>query len=348
MESLRQFFAVLLNRVGGLRLALLLLVLGALVFTISELPDSFWKLGRIHSETIWAAPDTTLIASTKEGDLIRYGRKLIAKTAYYLGPKGVAGKVSNELNCQNCHLNAGAKPYGNSFAAVASVYPVFRPRSGMVESIEFRINDCLQRSMNGAPIDTSSVEMHAMVAYLKWVGKDVPKKTRPKGAGAMELTYMERAADPLRGKIVYESKCKLCHAKNGEGIRKPGETGFIYPPLWGKDSYNNGAGLFRLGRFAGFIKYSMPFGATFENPQLTDEDAWDVAAFVNSMPRPEKDFSGDWPDLKRKAVDYPYGPYADRFTEKDHKFGPFGPIRKVHDSQKKRGQIKNLPTLNKI
>jgi thiosulfate dehydrogenase len=286
----------------------------------------------------WVAPDTTTIPHTAEGDLIRYGRKLIANTAQYLGPKGSVISISNSMNCQNCHMDAGAKLYGNSFSGVASIYPVFRPRSGIVESIEFRINDCFKRSMNGKPLDTASTEMHAMTAFLKWVGKDVPKKTRPKGTGVVELAYLDRPADPVAGKLVYDNKCRVCHGKNGDGISKPSGGGFIYPPLWGSESYNNGAGLFRLTRFAGFVKFSMPFGATFEKPQLTDEEAWDVAAFVNSQPRPEKFFPEDWPDLRKKAVDYPYGPFADNFSEGQHKYGPFGPIKAFQDSLNTKGK----------
>jgi thiosulfate dehydrogenase len=280
----------------------------------------------------WVAPDTSEIPHSPEGDLIRYGRKLIANTSYYLGPKGTVIHVSNLMNCQNCHLDAGARLYGNSFSGVASIYPVFRPRSGIIESIEFRINDCLKRSMNGQPLDTASSEMHAMIAFLKWIGKDVPKKTKPTGTGVVDLVYLDRPADPVAGKVIYESKCRVCHGKKGEGILKPTGEGFVYPPLWGPQSYNNGAGLFRLTRFAGFVKFSMPFGATFEKPQLTDEEAWDVAAFVNSQPRPEKFFAEDWPDILKKAVDYPYGPFADAFSENQHKYGPFGPIKKFKDS----------------
>jgi thiosulfate dehydrogenase len=279
--------------------------------------------------TAWQPPDSSSIPSSEEGNLIRYGKQLIENTAYYLGPKGTVAAISNGMNCQNCHLNAGLKPFANCFSAVASLYPVYRPRSGIVESIEFRINDCLKRSLNGHAIDSVSKEMRAMVAYLKWVGKDATKGTRPKGANTEELAYLDRAADPIHGKELYVSKCQLCHGINGEGLMKADSGGFIYPPLWGANSYNTAAGLYRLSRFAGFIKNTMPFGATYEKPQLSDAEAWDLAAFVNSQPRPEKTFPHDWPVLPAKAIDYPYGPYADTFSERQHKHGPFEPIKKA-------------------
>ena len=72
----------------------------------------------------------------------------------------------------------------------------------------------------------------------------------------------------------------------------------------------------------------MPNGATFDNPILTDEEAWDVAAYVNAMARPHKVFAADWPDISKKPFDHPFGPYADEFTEQQHKYGPFGDIKK--------------------
>ncbi|MGZ3884998.1 MAG: c-type cytochrome, partial [Bacteroidia bacterium] len=158
------------------------------------------------------------------------------------------------------------------------------------------------------------------------LGKDVLKGEKPEGVGITELNYPNRAADPEKGKLAYAFKCKSCHAENGEGKLSADGISYVYPPLWGPKSYNNGAGLFRLSRFAGYIKSNMPQGATYSNPQLSDEEAWDIAAFVNSQPHPEKDQSRDWPKLTGKPVDHPFGPYADAFSEQQHKYGPFAPI----------------------
>lgn len=274
----------------------------------------------------WKAPDINLLPNNIEGQLIRYGKDLISNTADYFGPKGKIAAISNGMNCQNCHIEAGTRPFGNCFSAVASVYPTFRARSGIIESIEFRINDCMQRSLNGKSIDSLSNEMKAMVAYLKWLGKNVPHGVKPAGAGTKDLAYLNRAANPANGKIVYESNCQRCHGNNGEGLMDWDSSAYVYPPLWGKYSYNIGAGMYRITRLAGYIKYNMPFGVTYKEPQLTDEDAWDVAAFISSQPRPEKTFLLDWPDITKKAIDHPFAPYADSFTEQQHKYGPFAPI----------------------
>jgi thiosulfate dehydrogenase len=234
--------------------------------------------------------------------------------------------MSNGMNCQNCHLDAGTKPFGNNYSAVAATYPKFRARSGTEESIEKRVNDCFERSLNGRALKNDSHEMKAIVAYIMWVGKDVEKGKSPMGVGLVELSYLDRPASAEHGKLVYDQKCTVCHGKNGEGITLSDGGGYQYPPLWGEQSYNIGAGLYRLSRFAGYVKANMPFGATYEAPQLTDEEAWDVAAYVNSLPRPEKDLSNDWPDISKKPIDHPFGPFTDGFDELQHKLGPFKPI----------------------
>ena len=110
-----------------------------------------------------------------------------------------------------------------------------------------------------------------------------------------------------------------------------------YPPLWGSQSYNQGAGLFRMSRLAGYVKANMPFGASYQNPQLTDDEAWDLAAFINLQPRPNHPFLQiDWPKIEKKPYDHPFGPYADPFPESQHKYGPFGPIVAFYKSMQKK------------
>ena len=277
---------------------------------------------------MWQAPDSTTIPDTPEGDLIRYGRDLVAHTAIYLGPQGKVMRISNGMNCQNCHLKAGKKIFGNNFSAVAATYPRFRARSGTEEGIEKRINDCLERSLNGRPLPSASRELRALVAYISWVGMNVPPKTSPPGVGLMTLPLLDRAADTIKGKLVYAQQCAICHGDKSQGVKTENGIEWKYPPLFGENSYNVSAGLYRLSRFAAFVKANMPNGATYENPVLSDEEAWDVAAYVNSMPRPQKQFSADWPDVSTKPFDHPFGPYADTISQTQHKYGPFAWVKK--------------------
>lgn len=276
---------------------------------------------------MWKSPDWNSVDAEPNAMEIKYGKELIANTSEFLGPNGKVKAISNGMNCQNCHLQAGTAPLGNNYGAVAATYPKMRARSGTEEDIQKRINDCFERSLNGQSLERDSKEMVAMVAYINWVGKDVPKGEIPKGSGLYEVPVLDRAADPSKGKLVYENQCQSCHAADGQGMVRPDGKGYTYPPLWGKNSYNHGAGLYRLSRFAGYVIANMPLGASFQNPILSDEEAWDVAAYVNSMDRPKKDLSQDWPDISKKPVDHPFGPFSDQFTEAQHKFGPFKPIQ---------------------
>ena len=283
----------------------------------------------IDPDGLWHAPDWAGVDTEPNADDIKYGKELIANTAEYLGPKGKVRKMSNGMNCQNCHLQAGAAPLGNNYSAVASTYPKVRARSGQSEDIQKRINDCFERSLNGKALENNSKEMVAMVAYIQWLGEDVPKGESPKGSGLYEVPLLDRAADPIKGKTVYDNLCQSCHMAEGQGMPKPDGTGHIYPPLWGENSYNDGAGLYRISRFAGYVKANMPLGATYENPILTDAESWDLAAYVNSMARPNKDITKDWPDISKKPMDHPFGPFSDEFSEEQHKFGPFKPIKEA-------------------
>jgi thiosulfate dehydrogenase len=316
------------------RLSLVIMVLtGTMLAICCGSPENEEANGKPTTENKaeqvpWTGPAASQIPvyAAANGEDIWYGHELIAKTALYLGPKGTVNQISNGMNCQNCHLEAGTKPFGNNYGAVASTYPKFRERSGSLESIEKRVNDCFERSLNGQALDSLSREMRAIVAYINWLGKKIPKGEKPYGSGIMELEYMNRAADPARGKIVFAGHCVKCHGEDGQGLKSPDGSGYEFPPLWGPHSYNQGAGLFRLSRFAGYVYNNMPNTVNWHNPEISKEQAWDVAAFVNSQPRPSKDLSKDWPGVSGKPVDHPFGPYADTFSEKQHKYGPYAPI----------------------
>ena len=284
------------------------------------------------AEGMWIPPSDDELNKLPNAELIKYGKELIVKTSVYLGPKGSVAKLTNGMNCQNCHLNAGTQPWGNNYAAVTSTYPKYRGRSGSMEDVYKRVTDCFERSLNGTAPAKGTKEMEAIVAYINFVGSNVKKDEKPKGTGIYELAFLDRAASPENGKKLYETKCVSCHQSDGAGVMAADGKSYTYPPLWGKNSYNHGAGLYRLSRFAGYIKANMPQGATYLQPQLTDEEAWDIAAYVNNMPRPAKDLSKDWPKIEEKIFDHPFGPFADQFSEKQHKFGPFKPIKAVKKS----------------
>lgn len=289
----------------------------------------------------WAAPPVNSITDAKQKEQVVYGQELIAHTAKYLGPNGSVLKISNGMNCQNCHLQAGTAVFANNYGSVASLYPKFRARSGQVEDIHKRVNDCFERSLNGKALSKTSKEMQAITTYINFVGSNVEKGKKAEGSGLKELAWLDRAADPEKGMTVYTANCQSCHQANGEGVFSADKTEYTYPALWGKNSFNDGAGLYRISNFAKYVKYNMPQGVTHLRTILTDEEAWDVSAFVISQTRPHINVPKDWPDISKKPVDHPFGPYADAFTETQHKCGPFKPIE---EEQKKREELTKQKT----
>ncbi len=300
-----------------------LVIAGVVITYLLQKPGDTYSFTSEEDGYCWTGAGINQIPVDDQGRLIRYGHDLIENTSRYLGPMGSVAQISNGMNCQNCHLEAGTKPWGNNFGAVASTYPKIRARSGQKEDIAKRVNDCMERSLNGKPLDTGSKEMTAIIAYIEWLGKEIPKGITPRGTGIKVPVYMNRPADPVKGKQVFIRTCQRCHGENGEGKFQEDRRSYLYPPLWGEHSYNNGAGLYRLSRFAGYVQNNMPNPLNYHHPLLTNAQAWDVAAFVNAQPRPVKDQSSDWPDIRKKPFDHPFGPYADGFSEQQHKYGPW-------------------------
>jgi len=285
-------------------------------------------LAAVPEDSVWHGAPANQIPfySKQKGSLIYYGYELIRNTAYYLGPEGTVAQIANGLNCQNCHLDAGTRPYAYNFGKVFATYPMYRARNNKVQTLYDRINDCMVRSMNGQPLQKNSREMQAIYAYIQWLDKDIPKGCIKGGTQVKAIPYMDTAANTLSGKIVFMAKCQSCHGTDGQGQLNPLGSGYTYPPLWGQNSYNDGAGMFRLTKIAAFVFNNMPYGTNYHHPALSIEEAWNVGAYVNSQPRPHYDAKADWQDIKKKPVDYPYGPFGDQFSSFQHKYGPYKPM----------------------
>jgi len=286
------------------------------------------------STQIWTVPQVGALPDDAHGKLVRRGRDLITATYAHIGPRvpdAAKRYAGNNLACSNCHLEAGTKKYGIPLFGLFWLFPKYSARIGEEVSIEDRLNSCMTRSMNGKPMPADLPEMQAMVAYLRFLTTGVPPGQELPGLGAGNMRELNRAASPSRGKTVFARACSACHGPDGRGIPRTHpivDLGYMIPPLWGPDSFNNGAGMARLITAANFIHFNMPHGADYLNPQLSTADAWDVAAYMISQPRPIKpNLDRDFPDLLEKPVDAPYGPYADKFSERQHKYGPFAPIR---------------------
>lgn len=275
--------------------------------------------------------------------MVRYGRELLLNTAYYIGPNGTKGKyLGNKMNCSNCHLKAGTVPYGLNFFSTHAHYPQYRGRENKVMTLPERVNNCVERPHNGIPMPLDSKEMVAIVSYMRWLSANVAIGEHVPGDGAAELQYPARAADPKKGAEIYTKHCASCHGANGEGQFNGDSSTYIYPPLWGNFAFECGSSMHRVLKMARFVKANMPhLKASWDKPFLTDVEAIDVSAFVvddRIHPRPKKEKAESYPNIRNKPIDYDMGPYADPFTEDEHKFGPYQPIIDYHKAH-------NLPVV---
>ena len=294
----------------------------------------------------WVIPDVDKLPDNAWGRAVRRGRDLTAATYTYLGPQAsdpTKRFSGNNLSCQSCHLEAGTKKYGLPFVGVFADFPQYRTREGEVGTLEDRINGCMMRSMNGRALPVDSPEMKDFVAYIKFLSDGRPIGLETVGRGAGQIAELPRAADPIAGAKIFEQTCAACHGADGQG--KPTNTtgdgkGYEFPPLWGMDSFNDGAGMGRLISAANFIHANMPNGTTYDQPVLSVEQAWDVAAYIESMGRPHKsNLENDFPIRTEKPADAGYGPYIDGFTREQHQFGPFKPIRDKLKAIKNAGPV---------
>ncbi len=271
--------------------------------------------------------DTKTLPDTKTGKDIKYGYKLFTETSQLLGKKSLEKPfVGNSLSCTNCHLNGGIQPFAMPLIGVDKRFPQYRGREDIIGSLEDRINGCFERSMNGSRLKNNSNEMNAIISYINWLGRYVKQSEVISGKGLKSIKYPNRKVDLVKGEDVYNRVCVECHGTDGQG-QKIDEYTYLYPPLWGPNSYNNGAGMTRVLTAATFIKYNMPQGATFDSPMLKDHESYDVAGYINQQLRPIKNnLQEDFPDLKKKPMSTPYPPYVDLFSQAQHQLGPFQPI----------------------
>jgi len=280
--------------------------------------------------------DLNQLSNSKGDNVIRYGYDLITKTNEFIGPdvdELAMRFTGNHLSCTNCHLKAGTTPFSAPYIGVTKRFPQYKGRANDTISMESRINGCMERSMNGKALDKSSNEIKAMIAYMEWLSKDTEEGNKIMGKGFVKVKIPNRKVDLQQGENIFNSKCMSCHGAEGKGVLNS-SGGYTFPPLWGDDSFNNGAGMHRVLTAMQFIKGNMPLGATYQNPLLTDAEAYDVAGYINSFDRPTKsNLSKDFPDRTKKPMSSPYPPYADDFSLEQHKFGPFIEIIDFYKSE---------------
>lgn len=235
----------------------------------------------------FVVPDTLTIPAGPAGVSIRRGRALVTATR-----DSFPTTVRSQLRCTSCHLDGGTRKGVMPWVGVAARFPQYRSRSGAMVSLEERVRGCFARSLNAAPPAHGSRDLVDIVAYLSWLSRGTPMGRETDGQGLP--TVEPQKADRVQGRATYVAECARCHGAEGQG-GPPFQPGVpAAPPLWGRHSYNIGAGMARVSIGANFIRAAMPY----DRPgTLTAQQAYDVAAYVNAQPRP--DFApkvNDWPN----------------------------------------------------
>ncbi len=234
------------------------------------------------------------LPAQNNADQLIYGMRLVRETKTLL-----PDHVGDVLSCDSCHFNGGTMAHGSPFIGLVADFPIYAPRAGKIIDVEDRLNACFRRSMNGTALDKNSTAMKVMVAYFNWMRDGIKKGDPIPGRGFVAVNQ-GIIADPKNGEIIYKKQCAFCHGQSGEG-RQRADGSYDIPPLWGEHSFNIGAGLARLTKAASLVKADMPIGNNSNFPLgqggLTDQEAFDVAAYFTAMPRPDyADKAKDWPN----------------------------------------------------
>lgn len=253
---------------------IVVVVVGGIVYFLNRKPDGPQIIG---------APEQAQTAWDQEHwDAILQGYDLATHT-YERLPENVP---VDRLHCSSCHINAGGNPRSAWWVGLRSRYPTDA-------DLQARINQCFERSMNGVALCTPASEgnagdcdtnqpMTSFLTYMAWLDEQWQ-------AQGLEMTppqgYPPIAAltgDVARGADLFEPKCGICHGVSGQGQTAQGD--YAFPPLWGVHSFNASAGLARNQEvLAQFIRWNMPYNVP---GTLTDQQAWDLAAYLESQPRP--------------------------------------------------------------
>jgi thiosulfate dehydrogenase len=233
-------------------------------------------------------PGDDTIPPGPEGDLVRRGRRLATRTSEEL-----PSIVGADMHCTSCHLEAATRANAGPWVGIASLYPAYRDRAGRDITLEERIDECFERSMNGKALPHDSPEMKAFIAYIGWLSRDVPPGAEVEGRGFPKIERPP-VIDVDSGERSYIARCASCHGVDGEG-RRAADGSYQFPPLWGDRSFNIGAGMARLDTAASFVRHNMPLG----RPEpLTARESYEIALYFTERSRA---------DLPGKSADWPHG-----------------------------------------
>ena len=250
---------------------------------------------------VFTPPGHDEIPDGPYGDIVRKGRDIFTNTGEH-----AAQYVGNSLSCGNCHIDAGRQADSAPLWGAYVRYPAYRSKTGQVNNFTERLQGCFEYSMDGTAPPAGSDVLVALETYSYWMAQGAPVGAQLPGAGYPKEFKPPLPPDYARGAAVFVESCALCHGEAGQGQSVAGRQ--VFPPLWGAQSYNWGAGMHQLDNAAGFIKANMPLG---RGGSLSDQQAWDVAMFMNAQERPQDPrYTGDLAETRLKFHDDPNSLYG--------------------------------------
>ncbi|MGP8432711.1 c-type cytochrome [Paraburkholderia fungorum] len=277
-------------------------IIGALVISLATATEpGAIKEAAPDASKAFSPPNEASMPTDDFGKAVRIGEQIFNHT------RENAGKyVGNSLNCASCHLDAGRRANSSPLWAAYVSYPAYRSKNEHVNTLAERLQGCFRYSMNGKAPPLGDPVLVSLEAYAYWLAKGAPVGESIRGRGYPKLPSPALKADYTRGSQVYEQHCALCHGAGGQGQSSNGKT--VFPPLWGTQSFNWGAGMHELQNAAGFIKANMPLGL---GGTLNDQQAWDVALFMDSHERPQDPrFTGSVEATRARYHDSPNSMYG--------------------------------------
>lgn len=235
------------------------------------------------------------------GKAVQLGENIFRHTTVY-----AHGVIGNAQNCSNCHLDGGRLAGSAPLWAAYTAYPAYRKKNDKVNTYGMRLQGCFRFSENGKVPALNSKLIIALEAYSYWLATGAPTGVNMVGRGYPKLAAPAEAPDYARGAVVYKQNCALCHGADGQGQYVRGQT--VFPPLWGARSFNWGAGMGSVKNAAEFIASNMPFGAV---GTLSEQQAWDVAQYVDSHERPQDPrFTGNVAETRKKYHNTKFSMYG--------------------------------------
>ena len=246
-------------------------------------------------------PPADSIPNDDFGKMVKKGEQIFVNTQ-----ENARQYVGNSLNCVNCHLDAGRKAGASPLWGAWPAYPAYRSKNKHVNTFAERLLGCFRFSMNGKAPPAGDVVLVALETYAYWLSTGAPVRQAVEGRGYPKLAKPAAAPDYARGQKLYAQHCALCHGAGGEGQASGGKT--VFPPLWGPKSFNWGAGMHDVGNAAAFIRANMPLGL---GGTLNEQEAWDLALFMDSHERPQDPrFTGSVAETRKKYHDEPTSMYG--------------------------------------